>query len=214
MGSYWQSFILSIICYTCLGTLGALAKDFGVVGHVYEIKEQDIIEYIKHQLAKVDLNELNQEMQDKVRANVERPKTVIEVTDAAEDRTYYYDPTFTLDEDVRGSGNELIYPRGTKINPLEKVGLSQALIFINGDSILQVEYALKRQKALDGKAKIILTSGAPLKLQKRHKTWIYFDQFGFLTSKLGIKHVPAVVTQSGLSLKITEVAINKMEAPE
>lgn len=214
MGSYRQSFILSIVCCACLGSLGALAKDFGVVGHVYEIKEQDIIEYIKHKLGKIDLNSLNQEMRDTVRAGVERPKKVSDVVNAKEDKIYYYDPTFVLDEDVRDHKGVLIYPRGTIINPLEKTHLSEALIFIDGDEELQVEYALEAQKSLNGKAKIILINGAPLKLQKRHKTWIYFDQFGFLTSKLGIKHVPAIVTQSGLSLKITEVAINKPERPK
>ena len=56
------------------------------------------------------------------------------------------------------------------------------------------------------KLKIILVKGEPLKLQrelKKQKIWIYFDQAGFLTQKLEIKEVPALVTQDGLRLKIS-----------
>jgi len=35
---------------------------------------------------------------------------------------------------------------------------------------------------------------------------MYFDQQGVLTTKLGIKAVPAIVEQSGLRLKVTEVS--------
>ena len=56
--------------------------------------------------------------------------------------------------------------------------------------------------ALKGQAKIILVKGSPLKLQRKEKIWIYFDQGGILTSKLGITQVPALVVQEGLQLKI------------
>ena len=70
------------------------------------------------------------------------------------------------------------------------------MLFIDGDDELQVKFALK------GQAKIILVKGSPLKLQRKEKIWIYFDQGGILTSKLGITQVPALVVQEGLQLKI------------
>lgn len=183
------------------------AKDFGVVGHSYEILEQDIIEYIKAKLANQDLEVLNQEMQKKVKARISRPEPVIGITDAKENREYYYDPTFVLEEDIRDHKGQVIHKKGKVINPLSKVGLSNELIFINGDNVDQVEYALNQYKTLQEKAKIILTSGSPTKLQRAHKeVIIYFDQFGALTKKLGIKAVPAMVKQAGLKLKINEVA--------
>ena len=184
------------------------AKDFGVVGHSYEIIEQDIIEYIKEKLASQDLEALNQEMQEKVKARLSRPEPVVGITDAKENREYYYDPTFVLEEDIRDHNDQLIHEKGKVINPLSKVGLHNVLIFINGDNVDQVEYALNQYKVQKEKAKIILTSGSPSKLQKAHKeVIIYFDQFGALTKKLGIKAVPAMVKQAGLKLKINEVAI-------
>jgi conjugal transfer pilus assembly protein TraW len=184
------------------------AKDFGVVGHSYEIIEQDIIEYIKAKLANQDLEALNKEMQEKVKARLSRPEPVAGQTDAKENREYYYDPTFVLEENIRDHNGQLIHEKGKVINPLSNVGLRNALIFINGDNAKQVEYAFQQYKELQEKAKIILTRGSPTKLQKEHKdVWIYFDQFGALTKKLGIKAVPATVKQDGLKLKINEVVL-------
>lgn len=184
------------------------AKDFGVLGHSYEIIEQDIIEYIKAKLANQDLEALNQKMQEKVKARLSRPEPVAGVTDAKENREYYYDPTFILEEDIRDHKGQLIYAKGIEINPLSKMRFHNVLIFINGDNKEQIEYAFQQYKELQEKAKIILTRGSPTKLQKEHKdVLIYFDQFGSLTKKLGIEAVPALVKQDGLKLKINEVAI-------
>lgn len=183
------------------------SKDFRVVGHSYEILEKDIIEYIKEKLAHQDLEALNHEMREKVKARLSSPEPVAGIANAKENREYYYDPTFILEEDIRDHKGQLIHAKGTEINPLSKVPLHNALIFINGDNEKQVEYAFAEYKAQNEKAKIILTSGSPTKLQKEHNDiWIYFDQFGALTKKLGIKAVPAIVKQDGIKLKISEVA--------
>lgn len=184
------------------------AKDFGVIGHSYEIIEQDIIEYIKAKLESQDLEALNKEMQEKVRARILRPEPVVGITDAKEDREYAYDPTFVLREDIRDHKGQLIHVKGTAINPLSRVPLGKVLIFINGDNEKQIEYAFTEYKAQKEKAKIILTSGSPIKIQKDYNdVWIYFDQFGALTTKLGIRAVPTVVKQEGLKLKINEVVL-------
>lgn len=218
MGRYWQSTetigykstVIYCICIMVIITLFVsvtYARDFGVIGHTYDIREQDILEYIKEKLQKVDIDALNKEMREKIKENVERPKAVANITNAIEDKEYYYDPTFVLEEAIYDHNGTLIHPKGTIINPLAKVPLASAMIFINGDKAKQVEYALKEYKSLNEKAKIILTKGAPIELQKHHKVWIYFDQFGFLTTKLGIEHVPAIVKQDGLKFKINEIAL-------
>lgn len=82
---------------------------------------------------------------------------------------------------------------------------------------------------LDPLPKIILTSGSPFELMEQWNSLsknplsgnqlvgnqlvenqpVYFDQTGKLTKKLGIKHVPAVVTQEGLKLKVSEIALEE-----
>jgi conjugal transfer pilus assembly protein TraW len=129
------------------------------------------------------------------------------IINAKENKEYFFDPTFILKEDLLDHKGQLIHKAGTKVNPLEQVPLSSDLIFINGDNLKQVEFALSHYEAKASKAKIILVKGAPMKLQKEHKIWIYFDQNGILTSKFGISQVPAVVRQDKLRLKISEVVL-------
>lgn len=196
-----------------LATLGlffsfdATSKDFGVVGHTYMVKEQDIVEYIKAQLKETDLAELEEKTKEAVRKRVNRPLPVENITKATENKSYYFDPTHTLNENIYDHEGRLIHPIGTTIHPLQKVPFRNALIFINGDDKEQVEFAVSAYKDRDSKAKIVLINGSPIELQKEHKIWIYFDQSGVLTKKFGIEHVPAVVSQEKLKLRIDEVKL-------
>jgi len=210
MEGYRERVFTVVIClFIGVFSLGDVqAKDFGSLGHSYEIGEQDLIEYIKNKLQRVDLNALQEETKERVRSSVERPKAVPDITNAEEDKSWYYDPTYILKEDLKDHEGRIIHKKGYTVNPLEKMGLSSDLIFIDGDEELQVQYALK--ESLKKRVKVILIKGAPLELQKKHKIWIYFDQFGFLTTKLGIRHVPAIVSQEGLRLKIQEIEPEKL----
>jgi len=196
-------FCIALIIFTYQD---ALSKDFGVVGHVWDIKEEDILEYIEKKLRLVDVDKLKEEMRDKTREVVERPKLVNGVTDNLLPRIHYHDPSYVVPEDIYDHKGNLLYKAGYKVNPLNQVPLRERLIFINGDNGEQVKYALKKRKEYQGLAKIILTKGAPLEIQRKEKVWMYFDQQGVLTTKLGIKAVPALVEQSGLRLKVTEVS--------
>jgi conjugal transfer pilus assembly protein TraW len=53
--------------------------------------------------------------------------------------------------------------------------------------------------------KLILTGGSYLDLMRRWKLAVFYDQQGHLTTQLGIRHVPALVTQDGKRLRIDEL---------
>ena len=53
--------------------------------------------------------------------------------------------------------------------------------------------------------KLILTGGSYLDLMRRWKQTVYYDQQGLLTTRLGIRQVPARVTQDGKRLRIDEL---------
>ena len=193
--------VLFIISVFGMNTVDA--KDFGIQGHVWEIAEEDILQVISQKLANLDIEAFNKEMSEKVKSYVARPPEVVGLVKMKEYSTTYYDPSYTLERDIVDHKGRLIYAKGKKLNPLEQVPLREALIFIDGDDKRQVEYALRIHKELKENVKIILTNGAPLELQKKHKIWIYFDQKGKLTSQLGITAIPALVIQEDFRLKIT-----------
>ncbi len=190
------SYLLLFVCFMTVNF--ANAKNFGIQGHCFAIVEENILELIEKKLKNIDLKALNEKLKQQTIDYVENPTAISGITKAKENKIFYFDPTYIVQEDIYDHKNTLIQARGTKINPLDHVVLSKPLIFIDGDDKKQVNLALTYQNA-----KIILVKGSPLKLQRVHKRWIYFDQAGFITNKLNINEVPAVVEQEDKQLKIT-----------
>ncbi len=204
-------FCSALLLHCVTATLApALARDLGTRGVIYPIEEEDPIVLIQRKLKGMEergeLKKRNQELQKKTKAAVERPKPVEGITRAQENRTFYFDPTYVGEEDLKDHTGKVFYKKGTKINPLETVTLSHDLLFFDEDDVSQKAWA--QQKLQNGPVKLILVKGAPLSLSEAWKVPVYFDQGGILTKKLGIQHVPALVTQEGLRLRVEEV---KME---
>jgi conjugal transfer pilus assembly protein TraW len=193
------------ICYIG-GLLAAAseaeAKDFGIQGHTFTIIEQDFLEVVNRRLKAVDWDEFNQKIQNETKEYVEAPTAVKNITKAKESKEYSYDPTYVLTQDIKDHTGKLIHRQGTEVNPLEFISLKDDLLFIDGGDETQVKFALNQYKKRNKNLKIVLVKGSPLKLQKKEKIWIYFDQGGVLTSTLGISEIPALVSQEGLRLKI------------
>ncbi|MBP6952029.1 MAG: type-F conjugative transfer system protein TraW [Alphaproteobacteria bacterium] len=199
----------TFLCTTVLCNTVALATDLGTRGTIYPIEEQDPIVLIQSKLKRMEergeLERHHQELQKKTKAAIERPKPVEGITKARESRVVYYDPTYIVAEDIKDHTGHVFYKKGTKINPLETVTLSQELLFFDGDDEKQMAFA--REKLKERPVKLILVKGAPLTLSEHLKVPVYFDQAGLLTKKLGIDHVPALVVQKDLLLCIEEIDI-------
>ena len=86
--------------------------------------------------------------------------------------------------------------------------LRSPLLFLDGDDPDQLAWALKQ----DANAKLILVRGAPLELMKARQRRFYFDQGGKLTTKFGIRSVPARVRLDGRVLEVSEIALPPREA--
>jgi len=203
----------------------AQAKDFGIHGIISPIEEQDPIALIQQKLKEMEekgeFEQHNKELQKRTKEAVEKPKPVEGITKAGKGRIFYFDPTYVIKEDIKDHTGKIIYQKGSKVNPLETVSLPYSLLFINGDDEQQKNWAKEQiQKACDKGAeykdfpiscpggnipKIILVKGAPLSLTEEWTMPVYFDQAGNLTKKLGIKHIPTLVTQEKKLLRIEEI---------
>jgi conjugal transfer pilus assembly protein TraW len=194
-----------LFIFICFSSLHA--EDYGKYGNTYQIQEEDLIEYIKTKLQEMDMEKWQNDFKEKSLKTANRPKPTI-LSYAKESRTYYYDPSITLKKDYADDKGKVFATKGTKINPLDTVSLSNNLIFIDGENKNQVEWALEQSKKFNGKVKIILTNGAIIDLMNETKTRLYFDQNSFLTSKFKIKNIPAIILQENKLLRIEEVVIN------
>lgn len=178
------------------------AEDLGVFGETFEIGEDDLLDKILSKLHKLkstgNLARFTAEANRRVENMILRPNRVQEVGYTEIRREYEFDPSIVVTRDLFDEQGRIFAHKGTKFNPLDKVSM-RPLILIDGDNDKHIKWAILRLS--DSKiyrheqGKIILIKGSPLDLQRRLKQEIYFDQFGLISRKLGIKHVPAIVYQ-------------------
>jgi conjugal transfer pilus assembly protein TraW len=217
------------------------AKDLGIYGEVFEIKEKHLLHWIKNRLEILDkkgeLEKRQEFMQGQTRKHLFRPKAVEGVSFFSsvplcfarsqdhERKSWLLDPSYILKKDIIDQNGMVLHRAGKEINPLRFFSLPCNLLFIDGDNKNQIEWALKESikdidKSPGGKsAKIILVKGEILGLMKEHKRTLYFDQQGILTRYFGINVVPVKVSQEGMKLKVEEVCLIKAkeitkESPE
>ena len=185
------------------------AQDLGVVGPVYPIAEPNLLEVIVAKLREADttgrLAMLQQNARAKVTRAIEQPAPIANVTKTAKPRSFYYDPSIVVPYAITDADGKVIVAPGTKVNPLDTVSLSKQLLFIDARDAWQVGRAKAILDQRQGKVKLILTGGSYLDLMRRWKRPVFYDQQGQLTDKLGIRHVPALVSQEGKRLRIDEI---------
>ena len=197
--------LAGIVCCSAMGH--ALAQ---AVGPVYPIAEQDMLEAIKQKLeAKKKSGEL-QRLQDEAIARskdaIMNPAPVEGLTKTVMPRSYYYDPTLVVNQEIKTPDGIVLAKPGDRLNPLDKVSMSSIMVFFDGRDSSQVAKAKSIVDRSNGLAMPVLVGGS-IDLMKIWKQRIYFDQSGVLVRKFGIRQVPALVSQDGLLLRIDELGL-------
>ena len=191
----------------------ASAVDLGIIGPTYEISEPHLLQMIEERLRQKERNGELKRLEAQARARgietVKHPPPVagLHLTETA--RTFYVDPNFTLDRNILGPKGELLFAAGLRKNPLEVVSLSRYLLFFDARDRRQVVRAQQLIAFYQGRVKPILVGGSYLDLMKSWRIPVYYDQQGRLTRRLGIKQVPALVSQEGLRLRIDELVVTR-----
>ena len=207
--------LLSVVIAFALTLMGeaVTAKDLGVRGAVWRIAEPDLLAEIEERLKKMEttgeLARMRREALARVRERVEAPENVSDVLPARVRSTRLFDPSVTLEEDVRAADGTLLAARGARVNPLDTHPLTRDLLFIDGTRPVEVDWALRHEKP----SVIVLLAGRPLDLTRTHGRAFFFDQGGRLTRRFGLLATPSVVTAAGSALKITEVPLEDEADP-
>lgn len=199
----------AVAVFTLLVTCSAIADDLGTIGPVYDIAERDLIEVIKERLHKMqetgELSRLEEEYKRRVIEGIENPKPIPGIKPTEQARTYYVDPTFTLERNIVDENGRIIYPAGTKVNPFDYDRMSKVLLFFDASDEKQKAFAKRFIDESSMPVKPILVGGKPLELMREWKKQVYFDQMGILTRRFRITHVPAVVSQEDKRIRVDEV---------
>lgn len=185
------------------------AEDLGTIGPTYPIAEPHLLRYIEQTLRDKErsgeLARLEADAKSRVIDSIRNPRPVPGIRRTETPRTFYFDPSIKVKQAIADDQGNIIVPGGTTLNPLDLVSLSKHLLFFDGSNADQVRRARALIEHYGGRVKPILVSGSYLDLMKAWQLAVYFDQQGALTRKLGITHVPALVSQEGSRLRIDEL---------
>ncbi len=199
----------AVLAVAILLSVAVRAQDLGVIGPVYPIAEPSLLEVILSKLREADANgvmtRLQRDTQTNVQRAIEQPAPVARITKTTKARSFYYDPSIVVPYAITDADGKVIVAPGTKVNPLDTVSLSKSLLFIDARDPAQVGRARSILDERGGKVKVILTGGSYLELMRHWKRPVFYDQQGQLTDQLGIRHVPALVSQEGKRLRIDEI---------
>lgn len=200
--------LASLLCLTVVPAF-ALASDLGVVGPIYEIAERDLIDVMKERFRRLEQTGEMRKLEDRYKAKVveavEHPRPIPGITATQTARTYFVDPTWTLDRNVVDEKGQVLFPAGTRVNPLDYAPLTQTLLFFDQRERSQVAFAKRFLTDAKARVKPILVGGEPLKLMRQWKREVFYDQGGVLIRKFLLKQVPALITQDGNRLRVDEI---------
>lgn len=197
---------LAVACM--LAHPAAHAQSVGRFGPVYEIAEQDMLDAIYQRLNRMEasgeLEAWKQRYLKETKARIITPARVVGVARATKRRSFDFDPSVRFDEPIVDGAGRIVVPAGTVVNPLTISAWTFGLFFFDGTDPAQVK-AAKAAVAKNSSLMPILVAGSPKALMKDMGTRVWFDQLGLMTKRLGIRAVPATVSQAGSLLRIDEV---------
>jgi conjugal transfer pilus assembly protein TraW len=216
----------ALLMLTLCPLLPLKAASIGTVGQVFPIAEIDMLQWIENRLQTLEktgeLDSMREQFQENVKAGVKRPRPVGLITTKTPE-VFLVDPTLTLAKDINDANGNLIYPKGTRVNPFDtktwpalqkanvgKFEFSKTLVFFDGDDVQQVLWAKEFATTHDKPHTIkwILTGGEPETLHGQLDARVYFDQQGNLSRALTLKRVPSVVKQAGVMWQVREIDVS------
>ena len=202
---------LSALCALVIATQVGLAhaEDLGVIGKTYDIAERDLIEVIKDKLRHMEktgeLAKRQTEYKNRVISGIEHPRPIPGIQATEKASTHYYDPSIVTDKDIADATGKILYPRGTRVNPLDYIGWNKYLLFVDARDQKQLDMSKRIMATSDKPVKLVLVAGEPLNLMRKWKKQVYYDQGGILARRFAITRVPAIVRQEGRRLRIDEL---------
>jgi conjugal transfer pilus assembly protein TraW len=143
------------------------AKDLGVYGETFPIAEENLLDVIRKKLTSMEadgsLAQAQQEISRKAGEKILNPSPVNGLIKTGAPRQWFYDPSMTIESDIKDHKGNLLASKGDVINPLDHVSWGAPLLFLDGNDPEQIAWA-ERQDVL---AKWVLVKGS-------HSFFAYF----------------------------------------
>ncbi len=176
-------------------------KDLGVHGKLYEIKEEDMLSYVKRKAGEIDLQALRESMVKKIEESyAEHSLVSLDVPSATEERVRYINPSVVVRNPLYDHTGKMISLGGT-VNPLDHVSLSRSILILRED---QIKRALEKTGRSAEKPILLLTDGDIRRASSLAGQPVYKANL-FILRRLKIEKAPSLVEREGRKLMIKEM---------
>ena len=201
----WVSLVLALVFFiqsSSVPTWGS-DKDLGIHGKLYEIREEDMLSYVRRKAGEIDMRALRESMERKLEESYAQHSFVsLDIPSATEERVRYVDPSVNVRNPLYDHTGKMIFPAGV-VNPLDHVPLSKSILVLRGD---QVKRALEETDKRGEKPILLLTDGDIRRASSLAGQMVY-KATSFMLRRLQIKKVPSLVMQEGKKLKVEEIIL-------
>ncbi|MHB1666157.1 MAG: hypothetical protein ACYCUK_01865 [Thiomonas sp.] len=200
------------------GIGNAQATNLGVQGQTWPIAEVNILKLLVESATQVDWSKVQQGL---VKKADDWGDTLPQwnFPQAHVTRTVWFDPAIRLRKPVYGpkksrSGNYewgLMYPAGTRVNPLRYERPPSDMLFFNGNVPAQVAFAEAAYKARGAGIYLVETAGNPEALAKHLDMPVYYANQGIL-ARFPIRKLPTLMGV-GTGIHEYDLALTEMAPP-
>lgn len=192
---------LKIITLSVIFASGAAyaGVNLGVKGETWPIAEQDLRVRMAEDAAKVDWKKINQEMVKDAKGFVDR-QAKWDVPPATTDSVKLVDISQELTKDLMGyeaqpDGSlkeKVIFKKGYRFNPLERMAFPRWFAVFSGESKEQVEWAKELERKEPGRFVFMAVDGKISEIIKSSDMAIYPTN-PWLFATAGVQRTPAIV---------------------
>lgn len=190
---------LPSLMFALLMASPAIGGEVARIGKLWPITERDMREVIAEEVSEVNQKRIRQEMAKSVDTFMENQPDY-QMPPPKMSATRWLDLTWTLPQDMampvkQPDGQweiQVVYPKGTKVNPIEVQRPTDALVFFNSKNKKQVEALKELVKAHPERWSLLSTGGNPGKAAAAIGRPVFTASRETL-ERFAIKAVPAVV---------------------
>ena len=201
----WISLVLASVFLIQFSPVAAQAsgKDLGVHGKLYEIREEDMLSYVRRKAEEINMRALWENMEKKLEESYARHSLVsLDVPSATEERVRYVDPSVNVRNPLYDHTGKMIFPAGV-VNPLDHVSLSKSILVLRED---QVKRALEETDKRGEKPILLLIDGDIRRASLVAGRMVY-KASPFMLRRLQVEKAPSLVTQEGRKLRVREMIL-------
>jgi hypothetical protein len=188
---FFNSIIILLLTFSSASSAITVSK-----GTTYEVIEPDLLLEIQQKAKQVDWKKLQR--------NMKLAQDIARLPIAQEDRSYYHTPITTLAFEVKDKNGKVLYPKGFKFNPLKYTTLPNQLIVLGSPRHLKMVSSLSSLVSLDDTL-LIANMNARVFIEKTNKRAFLLTKNAI--QRLGVKSVPAVISQQGDKFLIQEYKV-------